>query len=378
MSRFVFTLVLGVLLFHVPSSNWAQETSSLGEIAQEPEPGSDLVSDPLPEVRGNQYTHPVYNFGLKLPTEDWKFVVDPQAINDFNPDALLVLTAPSFDLYSMVIVEKFPEASIENYAERVKPTLESLERESVSSLTIDGLPAYRQVWEGAYDGVPMRFHYTLIAKEEFRFQIVSWCAKSSWSYGVDNQFDSIGLGFTDLGPVVLPKEPQWTPPPIIGPSDVYSNNRSNFSIARPSNHWTFVTDREEVDMINPDATMAVHRDEEIFSMVIIETLPELSLSEFTGRVSPSLEDAALLGEEETTIHGLAARKRHWRGKFDDIRFDFFYTLIANGDDRIQIVSWCPTSMINDNFRNQIRYIEESFEPLVVPSPDADSTPPSVD
>ncbi|MCA9432651.1 MAG: hypothetical protein KC940_19210 [Candidatus Omnitrophica bacterium] len=339
--------------------------------AQEPVPVPDVyvweateTEDLLePQVRGDLYTHPVYNFNLKLPSEDWQYLLDRETIESFNADALVVMNAPDLDLYSMVIVEKLPDISIEDYADLVKPSLESLQRMSGEPLTISGLPAYRQAWEGLFDGIPMRFHYTLLAKGEYRIQIVSWCSKSDWSDVVENQFHALGLSFTDLGPARTLKEPLWVPPLSSAPGDVFTSQKYRFSIARPSVDWAFVTDREELNSINPDANLVMNKNDEVFSMVIVERLPDLSLTEYMGRVKPMLEGASLLGEEEAEVAGLDAWRRHWRGKFDEIQFDFFYTLLALGDYRIQIVSWCSTSMVTENVRNQIRYIEESFTPL---------------
>jgi len=373
MKRIFRLLLAGAFCLGAIQSTSSQESANLAEIEEETD-SVDILPPAQPLVNGNRYAHPVYNFGLTLPSEDWRFIVDQAEVEDFNAGALVVMNAPERNLFSMVIVEKFPDVTVEEYSERVKPSLENLEKQSSTSLTIADLPAFRRIWQGDFEGIPMRFHYTLIAKEDYRFQIVSWCAQEDWSYGVDNQFDAIGLGFEDLGPVAVPKETPWTPPSILGPTDIYIHDLYSFSITRPSPDWTFVTDPEGLASINSDATVAMHKNEEIFSMVIVENLPGVSLAEYAGMVTPSLEDAALLGEEETFIHGLEARKRRWRGKYDGIRFDFFYTLLANGDDRYQIVSWCATASANDNLRNQIEYIEESFEPLVIlppPQPPAD-------
>ena len=343
----------------------AQEAGILSEIVEE-STQEEVEEIPAPKVSGNLYTNPFYGFSIKLPNEDWQYILDRETIDTFNSEALLVMTAPDLDLYSMVIIEKFPDVSIEDYAELVQPGLESLVRISGENLTLSELPSYRQVWEGTFDQIPMRFHYTLLEKEDYRIQIVSWCAKSNWTAEVESQFHSLGLNYVDLGPVRVLKQPPWTPPLEVSLEDIHTNHRHGFSISRPSASWTFVSDREELSAINPEATLVLHQNEEVFSMVLVERLPDLTLAEYSGKVSPSLEDASILGEEETMIHGLEARRRQWRGKFDGVRFDFLYTLLANGEDRIQIVSWCPTSMVDDNIRAQIRYIEESFTPLNLP------------
>jgi len=378
--RFSFLLlaICGILA----ESILAQETVPLEEIVEETSAEATQTGDPAPipepRVTGLLYTHPFYAFSVKLPSEDWQYLLDRETIATYNADALVVMIAPDLDLYSMIIIEELPDLSVEKYAEMVQPSLEDLVRISGEPFTLADLPAYRQVWEGKFDGIAMRFHYTLLAKEHYRMQIISWCAKSNWDESVESQFHSLGLSVTDLGPSMVRKEPPWFPPRQPAPEDIHTNSKLGFSVTKPSEAWTFITDRDEILSINAEASLVIQKGEEAFSMILIERLPDLSLSEYAGKVIPNLEGATLLEEVETTIGGLEARRRQWRGKFGEIRYDFFYALLADGENRIQIVSWAPTSKVDDNIRAQIRYIEDSFLTLGTASPSPEDDPLKTD
>lgn len=361
---------------------WSQNPPGLSEIVEEApeeappaEVGDDEVVESTddaalddsaaldPTVEGLRYHNPEYGFALTLPNADWQFLIDREMVESYNEEALVVMNAPDLDLYAMVIVEELPDVSLGDYADMIQPSLEDLvliaDKEAV---TAEGLPAWRMIWEGTYDDIGMRFHYTLLEKETYRIQIVSWCTRSIWDAGVEEQFEAIGESFESTGPAVTSEE-AWSPPAVIDEADRYENQRHSFSLVRPSPDWVFVVSREELNAINPNATVVVHLNDEIYSMVIVERLPDLTLAEYSGRVVPNLEGASLVEEEETTVGGIEARKRRWRGKFEDILFDFFYTLLDIEGKKFQIVSWCSTAQASENIRAQIRYIEESFAPL---------------
>lgn len=376
------SVLLACLMGAVSLSGWSQNPSGLPEIVEEgheesspAEVGGEDVFESTdevaledsaalePRVEGLRYHNPEYGFALTLPNADWQFLIDREMVESYNEEALVVMNAPDLDLYSMVIVEELPDVSLGDYADMIQPSLEDLvliaDKEAV---TAEGLPAWRMIWEGTYDDIGMRFHYTLLEKETYRIQIVSWCTRSIWDAGVEEQFEAIGESFESTGPAVTSEE-AWSPPAVIDEADRYENQRHSFSLVRPSPDWVFVVSREELNAINPNATVVVHLNDEIYSMVIVERLPDLTLAEYSGRVVPNLEGASLVEEEETTVGGIEARKRRWRGKFEDIPFDFFYTLLDIEGKKFQIVSWCSTARASENIRAQIRYIEESFAPL---------------
>jgi len=155
--------------------------------------------------------------------------------------------------------------------------------------------------------------------------------------------------------------------------NLYLNKKYQFSLERPSADWHFITEQKDLKGLNSDATVALELEDRVYSMVIVEKLPGVSLEKYARLVTPSLEDIVLLSDEKAKISGLPARKRIWQGKHDELLFRFFCTLIARGDMRFQIVSWCVDSGVNKKVRDQIGFIENSFK-ILGPK----TAPPSVE
>ncbi|KXK31157.1 MAG: hypothetical protein UZ16_OP3001002979 [Candidatus Hinthialibacteria bacterium OLB16] len=94
------------------------------------------------------------------------------------------------------------------------------------------------------------------------------------------------------------------PEPIVFESEKYG-----FRIERPNESWRITTEPEELRSLNEDAVVAFESPEGVFSMVILEHLPQVSLDEYVSAVSPDLENVELLSDEKGTLTGFPARKR---------------------------------------------------------------------
>ncbi len=168
-----------------------------------------------------------------------------------------------------------------------------------------------------------------------------------------------------LAPTATPTiTPTETP---SGPvSNVFESVEHGFRVERPNKTWKIITDEAELKELNEDAVVAFESEEGIYSMVIIEHLPLVPLDEYVNAVSPDLDNVELLSDERGTLTGLPARKRVWRGSHKGIPFRFFYTLVAKGEDRIQIVSWCAEDTLTETLVKQINSLEDSFSPYQPP------------
>jgi hypothetical protein len=168
---------------------------------------------------------------------------------------------------------------------------------------------------------------------------------------------------TDTPTRVAP--PTLTPTPLPSPavSNTYENETYRFAIERPSEKWRIITAPEELKGLNEDAVVAFQTEEGIYSMVLVEDLPGVSLDDYVDAVTPALENVKLVKDEKGRLTGLPARKREWQGTHNGLPFRFFYTLVAKGDQRLQIVSWIAESALTDALRQQINVMEDSFRPL---------------
>lgn len=150
-------------------------------------------------------------------------------------------------------------------------------------------------------------------------------------------------------------------------SNVFESEEHGFRIERPNETWRIITDPAELKELNEGAVVAFESAESIYSMVITEHLPQVQFDDYVKAVSPALENVELLSDERGTLTGLPARKRVWRGSSKGLPFRFFYTLVAKGDDRIQIVSWCAEATLTEVLVKQINALEDSFGPYQPPT-----------
>lgn len=158
-----------------------------------------------------------------------------------------------------------------------------------------------------------------------------------------------------------------SPTPTVPPEPiVFESEKYGFRIERPDESWRITTDPEELKGLNEDAVVAFESPEGVFSMVILEHLPQVALDDYVAAVSPDLENVELLSDEKGMLTGFPARKRVFRGTHNDLPFRFFYTLVAMGENRLQIVSWCAESTLTEQLVKQINMLENSFGPYQPP------------
>jgi hypothetical protein len=165
---------------------------------------------------------------------------------------------------------------------------------------------------------------------------------------------------TPTPPTIPTSTPTTTPARVA--SNTYTNEKFGFQIERPSDKWRVITSPSELKDLNQDAVVAFESEDGVYSMVIVEPLPGVPLDSYVEAVSPSLENVKLQADERGTLSGLAARKRTWQGTHNGLPFRFLYTLVAKGDNRIQIVSWVSEAAATPEVLKQINDLEDSFRP----------------
>ncbi len=176
--------------------------------------------------------------------------------------------------------------------------------------------------------------------------------------------------------------PEATLTPTLSPtatpsgpvSNVFESEELGFRIERPNETWRIITDKAELKELNEGAVVAMESEEGVFTMVIIEHLPQVNFNDFVNAVSPNLENVVLLSDQNGKLAGLQACKRQWRGSSNGRPFRFFYTLVAKGDERIQIVSWCAEATLTETLVKQINTLEDSFGPYQAPPPEPKTRP----
>ena len=148
--------------------------------------------------------------------------------------------------------------------------------------------------------------------------------------------------------------------------NMYRNGRYGFQIERPSEKWRFLTKGKGLEDLNGDAAVGLESEDDVYSMVIAERMPGVSLEDFAKLVEPELEGRVLVYRDEVTINGVKAIKLKWSVEGEGIPFRFYYTVVAHGDLRFQIVSWCVAGSDTPSTRVQFAAIENSFRLLSRP------------
>ncbi|MBI1884308.1 MAG: zinc ribbon domain-containing protein [Chlamydiae bacterium] len=143
--------------------------------------------------------------------------------------------------------------------------------------------------------------------------------------------------------------------------NVYKNKTYQFQIEKPTEAWSFLTD-EALNEFNKEATVAM-RSENVYSMVIVDKMPNVSLKDYEEIVSPDLEGLEKVYEQETEVSGQKGLKIKWSGKFHKLPLYYYYTLVESGNLKFQIIAWCYSGNDTDQTQAEVLGIENSFKIL---------------
>jgi hypothetical protein len=125
------------------------------------------------EIRGNIFASGKYGFQIERPSEEWNFLTGKKLSEELNEDATLGLTLKD-EVFSMVIVERMPGVTAEQYLNLVAPALDNRSLVYQKPLEIPGVEGIRAKFAGTNNGIPFHFYYKVLAYGEMRLQVVSW------------------------------------------------------------------------------------------------------------------------------------------------------------------------------------------------------------
>lgn len=148
---------------------------------------------------------------------------------------------------------------------------------------------------------------------------------------------------------------------VVG--NMFRSGEYGFQIEVPNEKWSFLVGEKLAEELNEDATVGLESKNDVYSMVIAEKMPSVSLDKYVNLVAPSLDNPRLVGQKKTNVKGGKAIRTKWSGTLNEVPFHFYQLLVAYGDTRLQVVSWLAAG--NDSPENQaeIAAIEKSFKIL---------------
>jgi TM2 domain-containing membrane protein YozV len=134
-----------------------------------------------------------------------------------------------------------------------------------------------------------------------------------------------------------------------------------FELKRPSAEWTFLKEGE-IKKINPDASVGLyHTKRRIFSIVIAEDAPNLTLEDFASLTMQNLavENRNLVYEREIAHSSGRAIQGRITGEIDGMKFTYLITVFKNEGFCYQVISWWNTEMAK-NAANEVDPVHRNF------------------
>jgi hypothetical protein len=147
-------------------------------------------------VAGLTYKNKRLNFQIEAPNVNWRIVTATEQLKGINPLATLAMLAGN--RYTVVILEHLPDMPLEKYAEFAKPKGSLVKKLSEEKTRIHDQDAIKRRWSLALNGVPVVFHYTVLAHGEYRCQVVGWCAAGDETPEVRTELQAIQDSFRPL------------------------------------------------------------------------------------------------------------------------------------------------------------------------------------
>lgn len=124
---------------------------------------------------------------------------------------------------------------------------------------------------------------------------------------------------------------------VIG--HVYKNPDFGFQFERPSEDWRFITKRKDLDKYNELAEVMIVGND-MYAMLIVEQLSEMTLDEYAALVAPTLENAVKVSEIEGMIDNQPAIEMEWSGTVNDVNVVYYQTIVQRGNRYYQVLCWC--------------------------------------
>jgi hypothetical protein len=313
------------------------------------------------QVKGGVYTNKTYGFKFEVPNANWTLVGDPKEAGNMAVGATAAFVRRG-GITGVVIAERRPDSSLEQYAAEVKPkiTAGAMLRKADVKLEPDETEGRLFQFTGRRADGPQALYQLVAARGDIRYQIGMWGPVETFNVEVTEEMMKVFGSLTFLGKPIsalADAEAEFAGAyAVLG--DMYKNREKDIQIRRPAG-WKFLTEAKELSDYPDETVVALAGPDGVHAAVIVIKSSD-DVHEFARKATPSLSGRTSEPAQPFDVDGRQALRLRHRGRFDDAHYTFYQVLVAGaGQARVQIVTWGPSDVVDKHAR-AIAAMEDSF------------------
>ncbi len=299
-------------------------------------------------VEGDMLKDYDYGFELKKPSADWVFLGEDDAA-ELNPEAIAGLYHPELKIFTVVLAEELPGASIEDYAALLVGNIPFEDKNIVFSKQVGtgGVKAHQFKVEGLFNGAQYVFFNTIYPRGAFYFQVGTWMPQGS-ALKIPGGSAYIHPSFAFMKGVKPKTRAPKKADTMLGTGwrvegDVYENAIFGFRFALPEKGWRFMG-KAELRKVNPNAALGITNVQSgLIAIVIAEKLGKMTKVDFDKLMKDSFikenkpqqqkMSMVKVGEQNLSAHLFE------QVAMENIVLDFSLVTLKKDTTGCQILAW---------------------------------------
>ena len=289
-----------------------------------------------------------YGFELKKPSGDWIFLDEDNAA-ELNPEAIAGLYNPELKIFTVVLAEELPKASMEDYAALLVENIPFENKNIVfnKDVSTGGVKAHQFKVEGLFNGADYVFFNTIYPRGAFYFQVGTWMPQGS-ALKVPGGSAFIHPSFEFMEGVTPEKRAPKKADTMLGTGwrvegDLYENAIFGFRFMLPEKGWRFMG-KAELRKVNANAALGItHSQSGLIAIVIAEKLGKMTKEDFDNLMVDSFlkenkpkqqkESMVNVGEQKLSAHLFE------QVSMENIALDFSLVTLKKDTTGCHILAW---------------------------------------
>lgn len=313
----------------------------------------ESASDTNPQVvNGDTIEDYHYAVSLTRPSAGWQLLKEERA-TELVPDAFLGMVNVKHQAYAVMIAERLPDVSLEDYLTLITSSgpLATANRQQQRQVTIDGQSGVRLRMEALIEGLPFNYTMQIVRRGDFFYQFVGWALSEKYTQVAD-EYERLADSLTfakDRQPqprsklsILNDQSHEW----VIS-EGVYSNAAHGFRLV-PQPELR-LCGRLEIEQMNAMATAAVTSTSgEFYQIYLTEPVGSMPQDQFLETVYEGINIEKGVAEtpprEPVTIAGVDGELLRYKNLvIEGAEYDFTVALFFHGNRFFRIESWTSSA-----------------------------------
>lgn len=305
------------------------------------------------KIDGNRVEDVDYAFQMTRPSEGWQFLLEEQA-RKINADASLGFFNAKLKAYTVVIVEKLENVTLDEYETIIIQNMQSLKPVEIGreQFQLDSHPATAITIAAQVEGVKLKYRFLIAKRGNFFYQVIGWSIATEF-FKAEPELKQLGNSLQ----FAADREPQIRATSTLQndygvnwkiADEVYYNG--SFGMRLDGSENLRLAGRQELQNMAEDAMAGlVGTKLRFYQTYILERLSDENQEELKKNIiNFVIKDLDLIGiSPEVTqlqVGGMQATERVYpNAKFGGLDMDMAITTFNRDAQFYRIQSWWPTS-----------------------------------